>query len=254
MIFQDASFAPAMVVVRAGTYWMGANPDRRSSSNERPASPRCLVTIPRTLAVSEFAVSHEEFHVYVGMTARQSSGLWSSSPLAKLLRSLSSTGRQAIDSVTWQEAAGYAKWLAAVTGKGYRLLSEAEWEYCCRAGSEADRPPDWGQRMILSNRPSIAAMRFPANAFGLRGMLETGAEWCHDDWHPSYAGAPVDGSARVDSDADRWDAGRPVPKVVRGWLRRRHNRVSDIPMAARDWSHATDRGPCFRVARALTLD
>lgn len=104
-----------------------------------------------------------------------------------------------------------------MTGKTYRLLSEAEWEYAARAGS--DTAYFWGDEIGKGRANCIGCDSewedkmapvgsFQANAFGLYDMHGNVWEWCQDPWHPNYQEAPTDGSV--------WEGGDPSYGVVRG--------------------------------------
>lgn len=100
--------------------------------------------------------------------------------------------------------------LSKHTGKEYRLASEAEWEYACRAGTTT--PFHFGETITselanydasetYANEPkgeyrnkTTAVGTFPPNAFGLYDMHGNVCEWCADNWHGNYQGAPSDGS------------------------------------------------------------
>jgi formylglycine-generating enzyme required for sulfatase activity len=107
--------------------------------------------------------------------------------------------------VSWDDAQDYVKWVSAKTGKTYRLLSEAEWEYVARAGSATAYW--WGQD-VGSNKANCSGCgsqwdgqrtapvgSFDPNAFGLHDTAGNVWEWTEDCWHKSYRGAPEDGSA-----------------------------------------------------------
>ena len=119
--------------------------------------------------------------------------------------------------ISWDDAVAFCQWLSREEGRTYRLPTEAEWEYACRAGTETlffwGDNPDAGQGYLnaadltgapdglrwpknaFSFRDGYAAVapvgRFKPNAFGLRDMLGNVAEWC-SDWYGSYASNPVD--------------------------------------------------------------
>jgi formylglycine-generating enzyme required for sulfatase activity len=106
--------------------------------------------------------------------------------------------------VTWEEAGEFCKRLARETGKEYRLPSEAEWEYACRAGTTT--PYHFGQKIapdvanyLQAGRGGTTTVgRFQVvNSFGLYEMHGQVWEWCEDDWHDVYEGAPTDGSAWI---------------------------------------------------------
>jgi len=118
-----------------------------------------------------------------------------------------------VESVSWYQAVEFCDRLSALTGREYRLPSEAEWEYACRAGSTT--PFYFGETITtdLANyngsysyssgpkgtyrETTTIVGSFAPNGFGLYDMHGNVYEWCQDHWHPSYEGAPSDGSAWV---------------------------------------------------------
>lgn len=118
-----------------------------------------------------------------------------------------------VESVSWNDAVEFCKKLSNITGRNYRLPSEAEWEYACRSGTNT--PFYFGETITaeLANydasqtygaapkgqfrQQTTPVGSFPANAFGLYDMHGNVLEWCQDTWHGNYNGAPVDGSAWV---------------------------------------------------------
>jgi formylglycine-generating enzyme required for sulfatase activity len=107
--------------------------------------------------------------------------------------------------VSWDDAQRYVAWLSRMTGRNYRLLSEAEWEYAARAGTQTVYP--WGDVIGEGNancefcgsqwdgKQTAPVGSFAANAFGLYDMEGNVYEWVEDCVHANYDGAPTDGSA-----------------------------------------------------------
>ena len=116
-----------------------------------------------------------------------------------------------VEGVSWHEAVEFCARLATQTQRDYRLPSEAEWEYACRAGTTT--PFHFGETITtdLANydgnytyasspkgedrQQTTEVGTFPPNAFGLYDMHGNVWEWCLDHWHDNYQGAPIDGSA-----------------------------------------------------------
>ena len=116
-------------------------------------------------------------------------------------------GRQPVVNVTWDDAKRYVAWLSRMTGKTYRLLSEAEWEYAARAGTQTAY--SWGDEIGKGNascfdcgsqwddKQTAPVGSFAANSFGLHDMQGNVWEWVEDCEHADYEGAPDDGSAWI---------------------------------------------------------
>ena len=126
-------------------------------------------------------------------------------------------GKRPVINVSWNDAQQFVGWLAKKTGKPYRLLTEAEWEYAARGSTKAiDRPPAFstgptinpnqanydgnfiyggGARMGIYRQKTLDVGSFKSNAFGLNDMHGNVWEWVEDCYKDSYAGAPTDGSA-----------------------------------------------------------
>ena len=109
-----------------------------------------------------------------------------------------------VEQVSWDDVQAYIKKLNAKTGKNYRLPTEAEWEYACRAGeqqeycgSDSADSVSWNSfnsGSFFFNTPHPVATK-QANGFGLYDMSGNVWEWVEDSYHDNYAGAPTDGSA-----------------------------------------------------------
>ena len=166
-------------------------------------------------------------------------------------------GRRPVIDVNWDNAKAYVRWLSRRTGKSYRLLSEAEWEYAARAGtagpfhtgstiSTNQATYTYGAgREGLYREKTVPVGSFPANVFGLYDVHSNVWERAEDCWHSSYRGASVGGSA--------WTSGGDCGKrVLRGgsW----NNQPGNLRSAFRHGNPAGDRSFSigFRVARTLT--
>jgi formylglycine-generating enzyme required for sulfatase activity len=199
------SGCPAMIVIPAGKFMMGSPENEPGGSFSE--HPRHEVTIAKPFAVSKFEVTFAEWDACVAAAAcPHVSDSWG-------------RGRLPVINVSWDHAKQYAGWLSRLTGKEYRLLTEAEWEYAARAGGVAGYA--WGDDIGKGNancdgcdsqwdlQQTAPVGSFAPNAFGLHDMHGNVWEWVEDSWHDSYKGAPTDGSAWL-QDAD------PKFHVIRG--------------------------------------
>jgi formylglycine-generating enzyme required for sulfatase activity len=230
--FRDCPECPEMVVVPAGTTWLA------SGRNVAIAAP---------FAVGKFEVTFEEWDACVAATSffsingcrhRPDDQGWG-------------RRRQPVINVSWDDVQAYVAWLSQKTGKQYRLLSEAEWEYAAQAGSdrEAAVTPGANQANCITcgsrwdGRQTAPVGSFAANAFGLHDMLGNVWEWTADCWNENHAGAPADGSPRT--------IGQCSSRVLRGgaWILGSGN--SRSAYRARDPTGDRYRFFGFRVARTL---
>ncbi|WP_008310137.1 SUMF1/EgtB/PvdO family nonheme iron enzyme [Leptolyngbya sp. PCC 6406] len=134
-----------------------------------------------------------------------------------------------VECVSWDEAVEFCDRLTRHSGHDYRLPSESEWEYACRASTETPfhfgetittdlanyRGQDWEYKGTTYpgnygqgpkgtyRKKTLDVGSFPPNAFGLYDMHGNVWEWCQDHWHGSYEGAPTDGSAWLSSDENK---------------------------------------------------
>jgi formylglycine-generating enzyme required for sulfatase activity len=242
--FSDCAAAcPEMIALPPGAFTMGGAPDEAGMSPmERP---RHTVTIAYRLAVAKNDVTFDEWGACVA-----DGGCNGYSPKDYNF----GRGSRPVVHVNWHDAQAYVAWLSHKTGKPYRLLSEAEWEYAARAGTATAYY--WGDAVGTGNavcngcgtqwdrKSTVPVGTFPPNPFGLNDMAGNVMQWTLDCWHPTYDGAPADGSA--------WEAGGDCSqRMVRGgnWfihpfgLRSGFRR--QIPVDERDDIFG------FRVARPL---
>ncbi|MBV8105386.1 MAG: formylglycine-generating enzyme family protein [Hyphomicrobiales bacterium] len=232
-----------MIVVSAGRFTMGS-PESESDKSEQPAHD---VQIAKPFAVAKFALTFDEWDAcvaYGDCDPHVSDSSWG-------------RGKRPTINVSWDDAQTYVKWLSWWTGRSYRLLSEAEYEYAARAGSEKKYP--WGDDIELDGKPmancdgcgsqwdskqTAPVGSFPANAFGLYDMVGNVWEWTEDCWHKNYNGAPADGSVWKSDDCNL--------RVVRGgsW----YDSPVNLRSADRDGANPGGRyyNLGFRVARTLT--
>jgi formylglycine-generating enzyme required for sulfatase activity len=126
-------------------------------------------------------------------------------------------GRRPVIGVSWYDAKEYVAWLSRKTGKTYRLLSEAEWEYAARAGTTTSyafgdtitkNQAQFSEGTWGSTGKTAEVGSFLANRFGLHDMHGNAYDWCEDAMHPNYQGAPDDGTA--------WPGGDTSYRIIRG--------------------------------------
>jgi formylglycine-generating enzyme required for sulfatase activity len=256
---KDAPFAPEMVLVPPGKFWMGSK-DGEGDADERP---RHEVTIAYPLMVGKYPVTFEEWDAFdraggIVETKETTSGLLFKKTETSRQKYTPGDqgwgrGRRPVINVSWNDAKAYAAWLSQQTGKAYRLLSEAEWEYACRAGTQtaysfgntiSTKQAQLSEGNVGSAGKTVEVGSFPANPFGLHDMHGNVWEWVEDARHGSYEGAPTDGSARTSADAT-------VSRVVRGgsWYVIPQSLRSPIRSWYLPGTRLNDLG--FRLARTL---
>ena len=186
--FQDCAECPEMVVIPAGSFMMGSPESEEGRiDNEGPVHP---VEIGEPLAVGAYEVTFEEWDACVAAGGcggyRPDDAGWG-------------RGRRPVINVSWDDADSYVSWLSRKTGRKYRLLSEAEWEYAARAGTRTRysfgnkiSPKDANYGDIGKTRP---VGRYRANGYGLYDMHGNVREWVQDCFSKSYEEAPSNGDA-----------------------------------------------------------
>ena len=250
--FKECTWCPEMLVIPAGRFLMGS----REGEGKDTERPQHEVHIAQPFAVSKFEVTFDQWDACVAQRA---------------CKELSDPGwerqNRPVINVSWRDTKDYLVWLSDVTGRRYRLLSEAEWEYAARAGSATEY--HWGDGVGDGNancdgcgsawdRASPAPVgSFKPNSFGLFDMHGNVAEWVEDTVSGTargYKGAPTDGSAWIDAESPgRSEVGNELVamRVIRG----------GSFMGPAEWMRSASRsaytslnafpGTGFRVARTL---
>jgi formylglycine-generating enzyme required for sulfatase activity len=220
--FKECTDCPEMVVVPAGSFVMGS--PGNEPGHKPSEAPQHKVTIANAFAVSKFELT------FAGWDACAAHG--DCDP--RISDGGFGRNAQPVINVTWNDARQYAAWLSDITGKPYRLLSEAEYEYAARAGSQTAYP--WGEDIGTGNANCIdcggqwngkqpaPVGSFAANAFGLYDMIGNVWEWVEDCGHEDYNGAPKDGAAWIaekncDSRVARGGTFNVLPAAVRSGSR-----------------------------------
>ena len=236
--FKDCAACPEMVVVPTGSFMMGSPSSEKGRDSDE--GPQHRVRIAQPFAVGVYEVTFAEWDACVS-----AGGCNGHSPADRGW----GRGQYPVIYVSWNDAQAYVKWLSNETGKRYRLLSEAEWEYVARAGTET--PFHFGMTISTDqanyNRnyraQTVEAGSFPSNGYGLHDVHGNVDEWVQDCWNDSYLGAPTDGSA--------WTSGDCSGRVLRGgsWDSKHRN----LHLADRDWGPTNYRSirTGFRVARTF---
>ena len=226
---------PEMIVVPEGSFMMGPPPVQNQHQ----------VTIAQPFAVSKYELTFADWDACVGgggCNGYKPNGPWG-------------RGEQPVINMNWEDAQQYVAWLSAVTGKTYRLLSEAEYEYATRAGATTAYP--WGDDIGKNNancdgcgskwdREPAPVGSFAPNQFGLYDMVGNVFEWTEDCIHANYNGAPTDGSAWI-------KGGDCSNRILRGgsW----NDTPDGLRSASRSGSPADSRAITFgfRVGRTLLM-
>ena len=236
-VVRDLDIGPELLGVPPGRFRMGESGANREVTI---GYPLLVGKYPITFAEWDAAQAHRDWQKHSGIAPRKPNDHgWG-------------RGKRPVIDVNWEDAKAFSTWLAKVTGKDYRLLSEAEWEYCCRAGTTTNysfgdqitmAQAQFSEGEMASTKQTLEVGKFPATAFGLYDMHGNVWERCEDTWHDGYEGAPTDGSV--------WQGGDASRRVVRGgsWI----DRPEDLRSAARDWLTTESRygSSGFRVVRPL---
>lgn len=263
----DEPWCPELVVIPPGTFMMGSTePERRWAMAQGAQrewvdweKPQHKAAIAKAFAVGKHPITRGQFAVFVEATAHDMSGdcwvytgsAWENSSSADWCSpGFEQTDDHPVVCVNWEDAQAYVAWLTKETSQPYRLLSEAEWEHACRAGTTTRY--SWGNDLPTPKQANFGRNvgkttevgTYPVNPWGLYDMHGNVVEWVEDCWNESYEGAPSDGSA--------WTSGDCGRRVLRGgsWF----SGPELLRSAFRDWLDADLRSLYggFRVARTLS--
>lgn len=227
---KDCDVCPELAVVPAGRFMMGSPQDEAARGDgeddqEGRGGSQVPVAIDYSFAVGRTEVTWDDWEACVaeggcdGASVEEAGGAegWGK-------------GNRPVVNVSWIDAKDYAAWLSKKTGKGYRLLTEAEWEYAARAGTTTrysfgdDISKD---ELNYKTSRSVPVGSYEPNGFGLYDVHGNVWEWVEDCYTSSYADNPRDGSAvAVEEDCRRvlrggaWQSS--VPQFLRAAVRFRY--------------------------------
>ena len=217
------SIGMKLAAIPAGSFVMGAGADVPKSMAEYAArdydeSPAHPVRISKPFLMGVTEVTNAQYEQF--------------DPAHKAWRGrdgVSKTDDEPVTFVTWNQAVAYCEWLSKKEGKPYRLPTEAEWEYACRAGTttpfatgEKITPAQANIGTSPDGKPLLTATvgSYPANPWGLHDMHGNVLEWCLD-WHGAYeAGEQTDPVGR--------DAG--YARIARGWCYHKPEKATGFPL------------------------
>jgi len=237
---------PVLVLVPGGSFTMGALDDEESLDGLTPRAldasrPRTKVTVTRDAWFSRYPITRGEYKAFAAARPGEAGTEWQSTMMWR------DDDDHPVVRVSWQQAVAYAAWLSTVTGKTYRLPSEAGWEYAARGGVDGKTRP-WGDEWDNAGRyvPSrsgqlLPIQQFAPNGFGLVGMVGHVWHWTFDCWSDDLRGRAAVATAVTTGNCNR--------RVLRGGSWRntsKHVRISQriggLPAA-----YNNDEG--FRVVR-----
>ncbi|WP_353929813.1 bifunctional serine/threonine-protein kinase/formylglycine-generating enzyme family protein [Okeanomitos corallinicola TIOX110] len=187
-----------MVEIPAGTFMMGSPENEDGRWN--PEGPQHQVTL-ESFFMGKYPLTQAQYQAILGNNPGSFKGDGSTSL----------TNQRPVEYVSWDDAVAFCEKLSQKTGKNYKLPSEAQWEYACRAGTttpfyfgESITPDlvNYNGNYSYADAPkgkyreqTTDVGTFPPNAFGLYDMHGNVWEWCEDSWQDSYINAPIGGSA-----------------------------------------------------------
>jgi formylglycine-generating enzyme required for sulfatase activity len=211
-----------MVEIPAGKFMMGASDHEQDLDSVINALPQHEVTL-QTFCIGKYPITQEQWRVVAGIPQINQE--------LKPDPSRFKGDKRPVEQVLWLDAMEFCRRLSKHTKREYRLPSEAEWEYACRAGTTT--PFHFGETITSDyvnyngNYPyddapkgeyrgetiDVGSLK-AANTFGLYNMHGNVWEWCADDWHDSYKGSPQDGSVWINDNKNYEDP--ETEKLLRG--------------------------------------
>jgi formylglycine-generating enzyme required for sulfatase activity len=204
-----------MIAIPGGSFCMGPRDGEGYYDNARP---RHQVTIA-PFWMSKYPITQAQYQAVMGKNPSYFKG-----------------DRRPVERVSWHDAIAFCEKLRRMGDRSFRLPSEAEWEYACRAGTGS--PFYFGDTISREQvnheqhyKQTTDVGKFPSNTFGLHDMHGNVWEWCADHWHKDYQGAPIDGSAwKTSNDSDsrllRGGSWSSIPDVCRSAARNRNSPVN----------------------------
>ncbi|MFN6338333.1 MAG: formylglycine-generating enzyme family protein [Cyanobacteriota bacterium] len=201
--------ALTMVAIPAGSFLMGSPPEETGHSGKE--APQHQVTL-EGFWMSQTPITQAQWRQVMGTNPSRFQG------------NRADGHQRPVEQVSWQNAMAFCQQLSDLTGRTYTLPSEAQWEYACRAGTTTpfhfggtviselanfNATQSYGEAPRGGNRGETSAVGlFPANGWGLHDSHGNVWEWCLDAWHDSYTGAPDDGRAWLDRNAETGQSAR----------------------------------------------
>jgi len=238
-------FLPEMITLPIGQFLMGASQDEVWRGHHKSV-PQHMVRFDYEFAVGKYPVTFDQWDACVkdgGTTYIPADKGWG-------------RGSRPVINVSWDDIQLYLRWLSKVTGETYRLLSEAEWEYAARAGSQTaysfgDDEKELGRYAWFEGnsgeKTHPVGKKLP-NAFGLYDMHGNVSEITQDVWRDNYNDAPTDGSANRYTEDDELAQQGPT-RALRGgsW----GSEPRGLRAAYREWVFESGAYPMFgfRVVR-----
>jgi formylglycine-generating enzyme required for sulfatase activity len=228
---KDCDTCPEMVVIPPGKFIMGSPAGEAGRSEDE--GPTRIVTISRAFALGRTQVTQGQWKAVMDANPSNFGDCGDDCP---------------VENVSWSDAQEFIRRLGAVTGKEYRLPSEAEWEYACRGGAQQLFCGSDDAFEVAWHRDNSEGKTHPvgakkANAFGLQDMSGNVWQWVMDCYHGTYGFGPATG--------DAWTGADCSTRVLRGgsW----YDQPQGARAAARSSSTPEDRyiANGVRIARVL---